>query len=308
MTKLEIKHTSTLNEIKDETFMISQSITNNIALKLQRKIKDDQKLQKFIIVEICNEQLQEEVDQQFSQWQSTQKNNTKLRQRDIDQTKQNIIFNVLINALKMKGIQIESFEQKKSEKVISRRRIASYDGMSQEETRVIGERMNRVIVNELKIECGMKKKDCVKVIDHLNLNNLNNVDILNHSNEIEIQQLEEVQEDTVPSDEISQEMNQLNNIGMNQMKYVQLPIQQVPTENGMMNIITLNNINYYCELTNDQFGNLTPIIPIQDENGNWNYQSVVYDVASQQFVMVPYCNSNYVTVPVIQNNSNCSNF
>ena len=38
----------------------------------------------------------------------------------------------------MKGNEIESFEMKKSEKVISRRRISNFNGMSQEETRSIG--------------------------------------------------------------------------------------------------------------------------------------------------------------------------
>ena len=87
------------------------------------------------------------------------------------------------------------------------------------------------------------------------------------------------------------------------MNYIQLPIQTIQTQNGLMNIITINNENYYCELNYDQFGNLIPIIPMQDENGNVFYQSVVFDVASYQFVLVPYGN-NYVTVPVIQNNSN----
>ena len=32
--------------------------------------------------------------------------------------------------------------------------------------------MNRVIVNELPVENGMKKKDCVKIINHLNINEI----------------------------------------------------------------------------------------------------------------------------------------
>ena len=73
------------------------------------------------------------------------------------------------------------------------------------------------------------------------------------------------------------------------------------SENG---VITINNGNYYCELNYDQFGNIIPIIPMQNENGNVFYQSVVFDVESCQFVLVPYDGINYVTVPVIQNNSN----
>ena len=92
-------------------------------------------------------------------------------------------------------------------------------------------------------------------------------------------------------------------MNQNQMNYIQLPIQTIQTQNGLMNIITINNVNYYCELNYDQFRKTIPIIPMQDENGNVFYQSVVFDVASCQFVLVPYGN-NYVTVPVIQNNSN----
>ena len=206
----------------------------------------------------------------------------------------------------------------------SRRRISNFNGMSQEETRSIGERMNGIIVKELPIENGMKKKDCVKIINHFDcLNNLNNSDeSMNFVNSIEINEInnfneyesyqneqneqnnqiyqeeqKEMNEDTIPSDENNQniQMNQ------NQMNYIQFPIQ---TQNGLMNIITINNENYYyCQLNYDQFGNLIPIIPMQDENGNVFYQSVVFDVASYQFVLVPYGN-NYVTVPVIQNNSN----
>ena len=93
-------------------------------------------------------------------------------------------------------------------------------------------------------------------------------------------------------------------MNQNQMNYIQFPIQTIQTQNGLMNIITINNVNYYCELNYDQFGNLIPIIPMQDENGNVFYQSVVFDVASCQFVLVPYDGNNYVTVPVIHNNSN----
>ena len=313
-----IKHLSTLNEIKDETFLIFQSIQNFIPLKLQRKIKNDEKLQKFIILEICDEKLQNEVNEQFSQWKQKQKNNSKMRQRDKDQTYQNIIYNVLIEELKVKGNEIESFEMKKSEKVVSRRRISNFNGMSQEETRSIGERMNGIIVKELRIENGMKKKDCVKIINHFDcLNNLNNSDEsmnfvnsneineMNNFNEYESYQNEqnnqndqqeqkEMNEDTIPSDENNQNI---------QMNYIQLPIQTIQTQNGLMNIITINNENYYCQLNYDQFGNIIPIIPMQDENGNVFYQSVVFDVASYQFVLVPY-GYNYVTVPVIQNNSN----
>lgn len=326
-----IKHLSTLNEIKDETFLIFQSIQNFIPLKLQRKIKNDEKLQKFIILEICDEKLQNEVNEQFSQWKQKQKNNSKMRQRDKDQTYQNIIYNVLISELKMKGNEIESFEMKKSEKVVSRRRISNFNGMSQEETRSIGERMNGIIVKELRIENGMKKKDCVKIINHFDcLNNLNNSDEsmnfvnsneineLNNFNEYESYQNEqnnqnnqiyqqehkEMNEDTIPSDENNQNIQMNQN---NQMNYIQFPIQTIQTQNGLMNIITINNENYYCELNYDQFGNIIPIIPMQDENGNVFYQSVVFDVASYQFVLVPYGN-NYVTVPVIQNNSNDGNY
>ena len=322
-----IKHLSTLNEIKDETFLIFQSIQNFIPLKLQRKIKNDEKLQKFIILEICDEKLQNEVNEQFSQWKQKQKNNSKMRQRDKDQTYQNIIYNVLISELKTKGNEIESFEMKKSEKVVSRRRISNFNGMSQEETRSIGERMNGIIVKELRIENGMKKKECVKIINRFNcLNILNNSDeSMNFVNSNEINEMnnfneyesyqnkqnnqiyqiyqkeqKEMNEDTIPSDENNQniQMNQ------NQMNYIQLPIQTIQTQNGLMNSITINNENYYCQLNYDQFGNTIPIIPMQDENGNVFYQSVVFDVASYQFVFVPYDGNNYVTVPVIQNNSN----
>ena len=179
-----IKHLSTLNEIKDETFLIFQSIQNFIPLKLQRKIKNDEKLQKFFILEICDEKLQNEVNEQFSQWKQKQKNNSKMRQRDKDQTYQNIIYNVLISELKVKGNEIESFEQKKSQKVISRRRISNFNGMSQEETREIGERMNGIIVKELPIENGKKKKECVKIIECLydtNLNEIKNSNSLENS-------------------------------------------------------------------------------------------------------------------------------
>ena len=57
--------------------------------------------------------------------------------------------------------------KKKSMKVISRRRISSYNGIKQEETRRIGEEMNRKILEKLPIEKDMKKKESAQIISSL---------------------------------------------------------------------------------------------------------------------------------------------
>ena len=79
MTKksnLQIKHTSTFNEIKDESFIISQSILNGIPLKLKRKIKSNEKYQKFIILEICDENIKMKFINNF---QNGKKNKKKIQ-------------------------------------------------------------------------------------------------------------------------------------------------------------------------------------------------------------------------------------
>jgi hypothetical protein len=279
-SNLTIKHTSTMNEIKDETFIISQSISNGIPLKLQRKIKSNEKFQKFIILEICNEKLQNEVERQFSEWKEQHKENTKMKQRDIVQSKQNIIYNVLISELQQKGNQIESYEQKKSHKVISRKRIFRYNEMNQEETRRIGEEMNKKIVELLPIENGKKKRECEKIIDSFHWENSISSSHLNENIQNEIQQnsSNEINEETI----VEEKENQ------NEMNYIQFPLQTIQIENKQINIITINNVNYYCELINDFNGNLIPIIPIQNEDGNNNYYTVLFDISSYQFVMIPY--------------------
>ena len=107
---LTIKKLSTYNEISDESFLISQAIQNGIVLKLRRKIKSTKDHQRISIIEICDERLQTKVDDQLNQWKELiMSSNSKILQRDVDQTRQNIMYNVLIDALKERGNIIESY-------------------------------------------------------------------------------------------------------------------------------------------------------------------------------------------------------
>ena len=151
--------------------------------------------------------------------------------------------------------------------------------MNQEETRRIGEEMNKKIIELLPIENGKQKRECEKIIDCFHWENSFSNSYLNENIQNEIQQnsSNEINEETIVEEENQNEIN-----------YIQFPLQTIQIENRQFNIITINNINYYCELINDFNGNLIPIIPIQNEDGNNNYYTVLFDISSYQFVMIPY--------------------
>ena len=192
-TNTSLKQKQRMNEQIDISFLISEAIKNGIYLEIQRKEKKkiSQKQHKNIKINRFEDQnLQAKVDEQLNQWKESYANDTKIEQRYIDQTKENIICNVLIEALKERGNSIESYEQKKSKKIIPRRRIYSYNGMKQEETREIGAEMNRKILEKLPIQEDMKKKESAKILYSLDdaTNGINTINETVQSNQLGMMQ------------------------------------------------------------------------------------------------------------------------
>ena len=229
-------------------------------------MKSTKEHQRISIIEICDESLQSKVDEQFNQWkESIMLSNSKILQRDIDQTRQNIMYNVLIDALKERGNIIESYEQKKSMKVISRRRISSYNGMKQEETRRIGEEMNRKILEKLPIEKDMKKKESAQIIWSLE----------------------------------SENNPEMNSIGNSQIKYLSQQTMQVMNINGLwysyelMQDINGNSIAI-IPFTNED-GNIFYYNVVYNSESN-QYQFIpceTYQMIQYQTVSIPVINYSY---------------
>ena len=268
------KRISSLNEIFDETFLIIEVILKVASLLLRRKDTSDKQYQRFHVERICNDYLQTLVDIQFDQWKEQHKNDPKILQRDIDQTKQNIIYNVFIQALKEIGIKIESFERKKSKKIIPRRRLSFYNGMTEEETRKIGEKMNQLLIQKLPLKDHFTKKECMKIIS--------SSDILNIDGN-QVQQSDLSHSENLPN---IQSFGAENHHGSN-MEYISQNMFKIQTQNGEMNVTYINGNLYQVVFVTTIDGNNIPLIVTQNEQGLTSYFSVVCD-SNNALHFIPY--------------------
>ncbi|EDR28538.1 hypothetical protein EDI_137570 [Entamoeba dispar SAW760] len=165
------KRKSVSNEIKEKSFIIGCVIRCGISLELERKTKNDEGLQNFNIISVCDERVQEEINKRFKEWENfIQEKKGKVEQRDKDKSYQNINYETLLEELSNYGNQINYKKTRGSSKTVKRKRISTFNGIRQEEIYEIGEKVNKYLIKEIRIEEGKKKKECRQVINEIDPN------------------------------------------------------------------------------------------------------------------------------------------
>ncbi|BFU23080.1 hypothetical protein EHI_031340 [Entamoeba histolytica HM-1:IMSS] len=168
------KRKSVSIEIKEESFIIGCAIKVGIHLLLERKTKKSESLQKFNIIDISvpkeallDENINKELQKLFMVQQEKKEG---LVQRDLDKSKQNSIYNFLLEVLSNYGNQINYMKTRGSSNTVKRERISTFNGLNQKEIYEIGEKVNEYLIKEIPIEEGKKKKECRKLIKEIDLN------------------------------------------------------------------------------------------------------------------------------------------
>ncbi|EDR28132.1 hypothetical protein EDI_178370 [Entamoeba dispar SAW760] len=166
------KRKSVSNEIKEKSFIIGCVIRCGISLELERKTKNDEEgLQNFNIISVCDERIQEEINKRFKEWENfIQEKKGKVEQRDKDKSYQNINYETLLEELSNYGNEINYKKTRGSSKTVKRKRISTFNGIRQEEIYEIGEKVNKYLIKEIRIEEGKKKKECRQVINEIDPN------------------------------------------------------------------------------------------------------------------------------------------
>ncbi|EDR27973.1 hypothetical protein EDI_011800 [Entamoeba dispar SAW760] len=159
------KRKSVSNEIKEKSFIIGCAIRCGISLELERKTKNDEGLQNFNIISVCDERIQEEINKRFKEWEKfIQENNEEVEQRDKDKSYQNINYEILLEELSNYGNEINYKKIKGSSKMDKRERILTFNGIRQEEIYEKGEKVNKYLIKEIRIEEGKTRKGCRRII------------------------------------------------------------------------------------------------------------------------------------------------
>ncbi|EDR25620.1 hypothetical protein EDI_297450 [Entamoeba dispar SAW760] len=125
------KRKSVSNEIKEKSFIIGCVIRCGISLELERKTKNDEEgLQNFNIIS----------------------------------SYENISYEILLEELSNYGNEINYKKIKGSSKMDKRERILTFNGIRQEEIYEKGEKVNKCLIKEIRIEEGKTRKGCRRII------------------------------------------------------------------------------------------------------------------------------------------------
>ncbi|EDR28822.1 hypothetical protein EDI_130990 [Entamoeba dispar SAW760] len=166
------KRKSVSNEIKEKSFIIGCVIRCGISLELERKTKNDEEgLQNFNIISVCDERIQEEINKRFKEWEKfIQENNEEVEQRDKDKSYENISYEILLKELNNYGNEINYKKIKGSSKMDKRERVLTFNGIRQEEIYEKGEKVNKYLIKEIRIEEGKTRKGCRRIIREIDSN------------------------------------------------------------------------------------------------------------------------------------------
>ena len=128
------------------------AVKSGIQLKLKRKqklSKDVKKIQKFSIERVLNDEIEKRINERYQQWlnENNVDENNNYCQRDKDKCKQNIILNVLIDYLEEHGEIIHFKSTRKSEKIVKRERMYSFNEIDENQIHQIGIELSEYLIN-----------------------------------------------------------------------------------------------------------------------------------------------------------------
>jgi len=147
-----------------ESFIIGAAISFGIELVIETKRKRPGASERFTITDIGDKTLSYQCEMEWKHWYNTYYTSNQTK-RIASQTKQNIIFNCLIDEMKKKGHHIEYKLVRKNEKNIPRYRLIEFNGYNEQDIYAFGSFINNYLSQEIQIESGKKSGFCGFGID-----------------------------------------------------------------------------------------------------------------------------------------------
>ena len=286
------KRNSENKDIFQECFIIGIATLLGVALELERRLNktfEEKKFQRFTILTICDDRLQQECVTLFNQWKNSQtylENQNKIQSRDDTKSLQNIALTVLMNYFIENNQKIKtSAIQKHSNKFFQKEKIVRFNNMNENEILNIGERICKYLIDTMPIIENKTRlqnsivltsiPDDIAVDIDLVLNEMNQTQEI-PSQEIiqatpQFQQMQPVQPVQQMQDMV--QMNQIQPINLN---------NQIIQNNGQM------NFQEYQQICNHLFWQFQWLQnQINQLNGNQMLQQQQY----QNLVYVPVINN-----------------
>lgn len=277
----ENKRNSDNKDIFQECFIIGVASLLGVALELERKQNktfEEKKFQRFTILTICDDRLQQECVTLFNQWKNSEtylENKDKIESRDDTKSRQNVALTVLMNYFIENNQKIKtSAIQKHSIKFFQKEKIVRFNNMNENEILNIGERICKYLIDTLPIIENKSRLQCSVVLTSIPDDIAVDIDLvqneMNQTQEIiqatpQFQQMQPVQPVQQMQDMV--QMNQIQPINLN---------NQIIQNNGQMNIQEYqqicNHLFWQFECLQNQINQLNVNQMLQQQQ----YQNLVY--------------------------------
>ena len=166
------KEISEKNAMAEECFIMGIAVKSGIQLQLKRKqklSKDVKKLQKFSIERVLNDEIEMRINERYQQWMNDNNvdENDNYCQRDKDKCKQNVILNVLIDYFEEHGEIIHLKSTRKSEKVVKRERLYSFNGIDEKQIHQIGIELSEYFIDQLPTNPNRNRRETAMIINRI---------------------------------------------------------------------------------------------------------------------------------------------